>query len=107
MFHEHLKVRYTDLCRFIHSLQLNLSMLSRLCPQSYWRERGNSCAPERAEEKRAWLMGARPPPELGSLYRMLAIPRSAVLCHFPALSLPALVERGDEQEHSGWLGCGA
>lgn len=38
---------------------------------------------------------------------MPAILRSAVLCHFPAVSLPASVGRGDEQEHGVWLCCGA
>lgn len=38
---------------------------------------------------------------------MPAVPRLAVLCHFPALSLPALVERGDEQEQGSWPGCRA
>lgn len=52
-------------------------------------------------------MGARTPSGLGSLDREPAAPKLAVLCHFPALSLPVLVERGDEQEQDGWLGCGA
>ena len=58
-------------------------------------------------EKCAWPTGAQTPPGSGSLYRVLAAPRLAVLCHFPALFLPTLVERGDEQGQGGWPGCGA
>ena len=58
-------------------------------------------------EKCTWSMGAQTPPGSGSLYRVPAAPRLAVLCHFPALFLPTLVERGDEQEQGGWPGCGA
>lgn len=67
-------------------------------------EGANSSALERAG--REACMGTVTPLGLGSLYRVPAAPKLAVLCYFPALSLPALVERGDEQEQGGRPGCG-
>jgi len=51
--------------------------------------------------------GSLDTPGLGNPYRVPAAPKLAVLCCFPALSLPSLLEGGDEQEEGGWPGCGA
>lgn len=58
-------------------------------------------------KKYVWPMGAPTTLGLGSLYRVPAAPKLAVLCCFPPLSLPVLVERGDKQEQGGRPSCGA